>query len=451
MKYVGVTICNEASAQLGDIQAVGTHTADMHTVGVHTVKHAMGLRRGRWRPAARVFAAAVFAAAIPCAAAAGTLPDALGENLVAGYIAPSMQRFSEAAVGLQSVLGAYCDGTARAPASTLLGGPSEARADMAALASVAHSARVEISSAAHAGIKMPTGAPARMPGSETVVDAQFLLLAQAWSRIQFLRFGPLVEDNRFERIFFWPDPRGMMTRQLQRLLAQEPPVQEGEGIASQSVAIQGLPALEYLLYREHGLLAADAQAWAAFGRDCHYAEAIAANLVRLGSELAAAWRVGGPYAVRFARPSRGNPLYRTTAEVAAEAIKALSTGIQFVHDVELAPALGKAGDAINARRLPFWRSGHSTQAMAASARGLAAFHAAGRFDYAPREAWIGSLIANELGRAADALGNSARDGDDAPQLLRIAALQLKNAKSIIDQDMASVFGATVGFNALDGD
>src|SRR3546814_13939620 len=66
-------------------------------------------------------------------------------------------------------------------------------------------------------------------------------------------------DLRYEHIYFWPDPRGITLRQVQGLLGQaDGSMPDAAGLATQSVALQGLPALEYVLYGHAGLLAASA-------------------------------------------------------------------------------------------------------------------------------------------------------------------------------------------------
>jgi predicted lipoprotein len=59
----------------------------------------------------------------------------------------------------------------------------------------------------------------RRRGTERAFDG----LVTAWGRIEHIRFGPVTEDNRFERIFFWPDRRGLGGRQVaQTLRARDP-------------------------------------------------------------------------------------------------------------------------------------------------------------------------------------------------------------------------------------
>ena len=43
----------------------------------------------------------------------------------------------------------------------------------------------------------------------------------AWAGIELVRFGPIVDDNRLERVFYWPDRRSIGLKQVQGILAAE--------------------------------------------------------------------------------------------------------------------------------------------------------------------------------------------------------------------------------------
>jgi predicted lipoprotein len=345
--------------------------------------------------------------------AAGQLPADLGGKLTQGYIEPAMLRFQHSAEQLQAGLETWC----------------------AALA----------------------------PAGAKKIEADFAELVEAWSGIEFLRFGPLVAANRYERIYFWPDPRGITLRQVQGLLGQsDQPIPDSAGLAKQSVALQGLPALEYVLYRKGGLLSRSEKHAGSNGqkedaRACAYALAVAGNLAAVSDELGQAWAGDGEYARQFAAPSSTNALYRSQQEVAGEAIKALSTGLQFAQDVKLAPVLGADIKAARPSRAPFWRSGLSTRAMAASLEGMRQFYMAGTYIYTEEEGWIDGSIQHELAQARDALeamrGNldDLLSTEDGYRSLTLVSLILKNAKGMIDEHMAPAFGVRIGFNALDGD
>jgi len=336
---------------------------------------------------------------------AQTLPADLGERLTKGYVVGAMQGFEHASAGLAQSLQAWC-----------------AAPDDAKRASV------------------------RDRFAETVAS---------WSGIEFLRFGPLVQANRFERIFFWPDPRGVTLRQVQALLAATiETAGDAQVLATRSVALQGLPALEYVLYRDSGLLTGTSKA---FAIECAYASAVTHNLAERARELAQAWRADTDYGALFSRPGSDNPVYRSQREVASEAFKSLSTGLQFLREIKLVPVLGDgsaASEARRARRAPFWRSEISVRAFHASVVGLRAFLRAGAYQDGT------GIVANldeELTRAEELLaGMSAplaellSDAEHTRQL-QLLVLLLDNAKRLLDENMAPAFGVTIGFNALDGD
>ncbi|TEA79543.1 imelysin family protein [Allopusillimonas ginsengisoli] len=443
----------------------------------------------------RYFSIAAALTVMPNAALAGELSDALGANLVRGYIAPATAQFQQAASEMEAGLAQFCtastaDSSAGAVAARDAGKPGRVAQEKPGKAGLSGSVPV-------------TGAQSDL-GDADALDHRFAALVRAWAGIEFLRFGPLIEDNRFERIFFWPDPRGIMLRQIQALLAQTATVspdpsatgastahharnQDSSGVgatagldaqtlATHSVAVQGLPALEYMLYRDKGLLKADAPQEPSFAANCAYALAIAGNLSNIGKDIAMAWRDqgvqthqeknaglpssvahAGQYAEYFSHPASTNPVYRSTQEIAAEAIKAISTGLQFARDIKILPMLGKDADAANEKKAPFWRSGLFAQAMAASANGLSHFLGAGQWQYGQDEAWIGQSLESELDRAHSLFEAMSRDlarqvrEADGYRQLTLAALLLQNSKNIVDQNMAPAFGARIGFNALDGD
>ena len=140
------------------------------------------------RSFARALCAATLCSLAPVAIAAG-LPADLGERLARDYARPAMARMAQASEQMDAALGAWC-----------------ARPDAAGATRV---------NDAHTG------------------------LALAWSGIEFLRFGPLVQANRYERLAFWPDTRGVMPRQVQAAIAaQDPELIKPGAMAGRSVALQ---------------------------------------------------------------------------------------------------------------------------------------------------------------------------------------------------------------------
>lgn len=354
----------------------------------------------RWR---RAGAALALAAAAGGAQAA--LPPDLGMRLADGYARPAFGRLAQATQSLGEGLGKWC-----------------ARPDAA--------------------------------GAEQV-RTRFAHVARAWAGVEFLRFGPLVQGNRYERLAFWPDTRNVMARQVQAALAAADPALLAPGaLAGRSVALQGLPALEFVLYGEAGLLQQPEAPGFAYG--CDLAQAMARNAAGLAGELAQAWSAQGEFGRQFTHPAPANDLYRSPQEVAAEAIKALSTGLQFARDVKLLPVLGDSAAAARPRRAAFWRSGQTAATLAAGLRGMRAFYEAGGYPLGDA-GWIDATIRSELDQAAGAAARAegptgllSEDGEPR-DALALAALVIRNAKDVVDQHLAPAVGVTIGFNALDGD
>ncbi|MDF2373672.1 MAG: imelysin family protein [Rhizobiaceae bacterium] len=104
----------------------------------------------------------------------------------------------------------------------------------------------------------------------------------AWSSISIIRIGPVLEDNRLERLLFWPDRRGIGLRQVQALLVtKDPTALDPEGLAKKSVATQGLAALEFVLFGTGAeTLTQEAESFR-----CGYGRAISANISRISQDL----------------------------------------------------------------------------------------------------------------------------------------------------------------------
>jgi predicted lipoprotein len=291
------------------------------------------------------------------------------------------------------------------------------------------------------------------------VEAALGVTIAAWARIEVLRFGPLVEANRLEHFFFWPDPRGVVQRQVRALLAAaDDAALEPAGLRQQSAAVQGLPGLEYALFADDGARVI-AGAAAAGQYRCRYASAVAANLEHLAEQIEAGWRTRAPLAIELARPGPDRRVYRSNGEVATEALKALSTALHAARDQKLVPALGATAGEARGTLLPLYRSNLTTRYLAAYLQGVLDFYQAGRIgtDLPPAEHWIDANLRGELARIREdfeAVTVPAAQAPSDPQqrdLLVHAALLLTNARSIIDEYLAPALGVNLGFNSLDGD
>jgi predicted lipoprotein len=113
-------------------------------------------------------------------------------------------------------------------------------------------------------------------------------LSLTWQTIQWLKVGPVIEDNRLFRIHYWPDTKDNVGRGVANLLAENDVVTE-DVIAKQSVGSQGLPAMEILLFEESSqtsLLNANDKA-----KRCEVLQAISSNVATIANEIHSEWKV----------------------------------------------------------------------------------------------------------------------------------------------------------------
>jgi predicted lipoprotein len=277
----------------------------------------------------------------------------------------------------------------------------------------------------------------------------------AWSRIEIIRFGPVIEENRLERVLFWPDRKGTGLKQVQAALAaKDRTAADATQLAGKSVAMQGLGALEFILYGtgSEALAAGDAYR-------CSYGAAIAGNLDGIAADLEAAWAMPDGFAKVWANPSADNPLYRDGTEAVTELMGVFVTGMELVRDVRLGGFLGNEAKGDKPRQAMFWRSGKTVDALAGNLAGMKALFEASKLAEAlpAGQAWMGKGALFEFGNAANAAG--AADGPIADVLadpekrskLAYFGLVTSNLSNIFGTQMSGALGLTAGFSSLDGD
>ncbi len=301
------------------------------------------------------------------------------------------------------------------------------------------------------------------PSAESLAAMKqaFADTAGAWSKIEVLRFGPVTKDQRYERLFFWPDPKSLGVRQVKDALAkQDPTVTEPAKLAGKSVALQGLPALEYLLYGEDAetfIQAGEAGEAGAFR--CRFAAAVAANIVMIAKEVSEAWGDGAPAANAFLDPGPDDPTYRTPKEVTHELFKALTAGIELVRDQKLAKPLAAAPEQAKPRLAPLWRSGLTFANMAGNLDGVRALFADSGFAevVAAESPGVEKSVLFDLDHAISVLRGIDLVADEAfrdeASRAKLEALRasLKSARDTAGALIARGAGLSFGFNAMDGD
>ncbi len=310
---------------------------------------------------------------------------------------------------------------------------------------------------ATAGLEAAVGATCATPSAAALSGAResFRLTVAAWSRIELYRLGPLLENNRADAILFWPDRNGIALRQVQAALAErDESATTASTLAGKSVAMQGLVALELVLFGSGAEALADGD-----DHRCRYALAIATLQHRTAATMAEAWADPAGISRRLLAPSEADPDYRSYREVAEELAGLLAHGVELIRDQRLLPFLGRDGEAPKPKSALFWRSGMTVPSIAANFAGLADLLQKSRLAEATdaENLWVGSGASFEFANAARAAAlvtdpvEAALADPRQTQALAYLVIVSRSLDTLLGENLAAALGLSVGFTSLDGD
>ena len=163
----------------------------------------------------------------------------------------------------------------------------------------------------------------------------------AWGRIEHIRFGPITEQQRFDRLMFYPDPRGIAAKQIDRLLKRrDESALAPQRLAGASVGVQGFAAIDRVLFGK----GSDALAKASGdGFRCRYVEALANGVAQIATDTWSQW--AGPYGKTWLSPGNGNGAFLTAKETTQALFRSYVTELGVVRLQRLAPMLGGSAKA----------------------------------------------------------------------------------------------------------
>jgi uncharacterized protein len=311
-----------------------------------------------------------------------------------------------------------------------------------------------------AALSQSVAALCQKPSAVALKDTQkaFAATVEAWSMVEAVRFGPVAQEQRYDRIFYWPDPKGLGPRQVREALTkQDQSVTDVAALSGKSVALQGLPALEYLVYGDGAGTLAKGGGESQFR--CRFAQAVTGNLAGMSKDIAAGWQDGAPYATTYLAPGPANAAYHTEKEVTLELFKTFVTGIEMVRDQKMAKALGAKTDEARPQLAAFWRSGLSFANMADNLTAARKLFTKGGFAQVVHSDSPGveDSIVFDLNHAIEVLHSidkpiaEAVHNEDSRAKLEALRVSLKSAATTAGDIIARSAGLTFGFNAMDGD
>ncbi|MDF1686760.1 MAG: putative lipoprotein [Parvibaculaceae bacterium] len=303
------------------------------------------------------------------------------------------------------------------------------------------------------------------PTAEQLAQLQqhYVKTANLWAKVEFIRFGPVSFLLRHERVNHWPERRNAVGRALTSLIAKPDADVLAPGQFSRaSVAVQGLPALERLLFTQSEKWQSPADGdGAAVAWRCAIGKTIAANLATISTEIVQGWQEAeGP----LAQAKAGNPhvLYFTDAsDLGRRLLTDQMTGFQIMGDIKLEAPLGSASEegtapVVKATKLEAWRSGQSKANLLANLQAMKEM----TYAWGTTSKWTDAQQ-TEIAKAFEdtrtafnALPDdmkSALEEGTAQAPIQQALTDLRSLRNQVASVLPDSLDLTLGFNALDGD
>lgn len=295
----------------------------------------------------------------------------------------------------------------------------------------------------------------RAAGDFQSLRTAFHAVSDAWARAQLIKTGPVSLFLRYERFAYWPEARNVTQRMLDALIASNDPKEFApETLARDSVAAQGLTALERLLYDGND----SAQLLKAPGRPGEWRTqiglGIARNMARIANEVLADWTAPDGVRAAIAANKAWKTIFADTQEASSLLLTDLVTAFRLMHDVKLLPVMGASADVARPRVAEAWRSGRSRRNLwlnLESAQATTRIWAEGV--PAEHRTKLESLYAAALKGVEAVPGHLGEAAADTNRRARVetARAAVKAVQLEIAATLPADLGITLGFNSLDGD
>lgn len=271
----------------------------------------------------------------------------------------------------------------------------------------------------------------------------FQKTSDAWASVQNINFGPVILLLRRDRMYHWPERRNAVSKSLNHLLADKnnEKALTHKYFSASSVAVQGLPAMERLLYTD--LLKDD---WS-----CKVGRTIADNIAEIATGTVKDWKD----TLTYIKEGKSHPIYfESMDEVAIRLFTELLTGFQMISDQKVALPMSTSITKANGKRAEGWRSHRSTRYIQKNAQALMDFSK-------PFMSFLPEPDRNELldqfatfEKAADDLPPSIKDAvsdEKGRENLKSFLSTARTTRNLIVDKFTKQLDLAIGFNSLDGD
>jgi len=295
---------------------------------------------------------------------------------------------------------------------------------------------------------------------------QWRATMSAWAGVQPIGFGPLDDGNLRWKLQFWPDRKDLARKKIEALIASDDELTAAR-VASASVSVQGLAALEYLLFDTSGGALDGYQNGEQASRRCLLLQAVAERVQQVTRRLLNEWsgEINKPgYADTYSQPGADNPLYQNNNAAIAALLDTLVVGSEVVKRNKLGIPVGKDVGHAKPYRLEAWRSQHSLTLMRASVTTLEQLYRGnggfGLQDYLLEATKVDAALLRDIDESFKAVNAQFTqiEGPLFTQLKRpeyhAPLVELHRRLNVLQSNLNKLpdsLGITLGFNSNDGD
>ncbi|WLQ12892.1 imelysin family protein [Hahella aquimaris] len=308
-------------------------------------------------------------------------------------------------------------------------------------------------------LKAKTSTLCEAPNAQSLEQAQqaWRDAMQTWMSVSLIQFGPLQEQDRRLRMQSWPIREKLLERAVEALAARSDSLQDA--ISNGSIAIQGLPAVEYLLFGKDALSKLQAADHGA--RRCQALTAIADHSVGLATELEKDWK--GGFGDNFENPFEADGDLSVPQEGVDEYLNGLMTGIQQITANKVATPMGLEGRSAKLKALESFHSRNSIVNIRHNLSALRRFYMGGDgygFDDFLLSSESGALhkkitgllddVDAQLAQIDFALEDAVNDAEKTAKVKKLHET-LRQLQATVEKELFPAIGVTRDFNSEDGD
>jgi len=298
---------------------------------------------------------------------------------------------------------------------------------------------------------------------------QWRLAMSDWQAVKIINFGPIKVNNLSWRLQFWPDKKNLVGRKIKSLLKSKDTIDHAK-LKESSVVIQGLSALEYLLFDRTGAKLSHYQTNNDVSRQCELLQTVASLTHETADHLSNEWRANAEYLSVFVNTATITPETNMTGITTGtppltQLVESILANLETLKNDKLGAPLGlkSASGKTNAFLAEAWRSQHSLALVSANLNSVRQLLVNGEllgltdFLIAKDHQALASRLLIQIDEIQVTLNTVDRPmteaihHDESRTALSKAHTDLTALITTLKRDIPVALNITLGFNDNDGD